>query len=83
MLELTNDEVDAMTGQLGAMLEYFADIDSLDLSDIEPMAQPYPLTNVMRDDVVGATLDHDEVMAVAPAVEDGRFRVPPMIGGES
>ncbi len=27
-------------------------------------------------------LDRDEVLAAAPAVEDGRFRVPPIIGLE-
>ena len=34
------------------MLDHFADIDALDLADVEPMTQPYPLTNVLRDDVV-------------------------------
>ena len=62
------------------MLEHFADIDALDLDDVEPMTQPYPLANVMRDDVVAPGLDRDEVLAAAPAAEDGRFRVPPIIG---
>jgi aspartyl-tRNA(Asn)/glutamyl-tRNA(Gln) amidotransferase subunit C len=34
----------------------------------------------LRDDVVQPGLDRDEVLAVAPAAEDGRFRVPPTIG---
>jgi aspartyl-tRNA(Asn)/glutamyl-tRNA(Gln) amidotransferase subunit C len=46
------------------------------------MTQPYPLVNVMRDDVVAPSLDRDEVLAAAPAAEDGRFRVPPIIGLE-
>ena len=36
------------------MLDHFADIDALDLADVEPMTQPYPLSNVLREDVVGA-----------------------------
>ena len=32
------------------------------------------------DDVVQPSLDRSEVLAVAPAAEDGRFRVPPTIG---
>lgn len=79
-LTLTADEVHRATEQLGDMLEHFADIDALDLDDVEPMMQPLPLANVMRDDVVGATLDRDEVLAAAPAVEDGRFKVPPIVG---
>ena len=66
--------------QLGDVLDHFADIDELDLADVEPMTQPYPLTNVLRDDVVQPCLDRDEVLAAAPDPVDGRFRVPPIIG---
>ena len=79
-LDVSDDEITRMTGQLAGMLEHFADIDSLDLSDVTPMTQPYPLTNVFREDVVAPSLDRDEVLANAPAAEDGRFRVPPIIG---
>jgi aspartyl-tRNA(Asn)/glutamyl-tRNA(Gln) amidotransferase subunit C len=79
-LDLTSDEIEKATEQLGNMLEHFADIDALDLADVEPMTQPYPLVNVMRDDVVEPGLDRDEVLAAAPQAEDGRFRVPPFGG---
>ncbi len=62
------------------MLDHFADIDELDLADVEPMTQAFPLTNVLRDDVVAPGLDRDEVLAAAPDAVDGRFRVPPIIG---
>lgn len=81
-LGLTDVEIERMTAQLGAMLDHFADIDELELAAVEPMTQPYPLTNVMRDDVVEPGLDRDEVLAEAPDVYDGRFRVPPIIGLE-
>jgi aspartyl-tRNA(Asn)/glutamyl-tRNA(Gln) amidotransferase subunit C len=61
---------------------HFSDIDALDLSNVEPMTQPYPLVNVMREDVEMPTLDTDEVLAAAPAAEERRFRVPPIIGIE-
>lgn len=81
-LDVTHDDIARLTSQLDGMLEHFADIDALDLADVEPMTQPYPLVNVMRDDVVAPSLDRDEVLAAAPAAEDGRFRVPPIIGLE-
>lgn len=81
-LDVTPDELQRMTAQLDGMLEHFADIDALDLSAVEPMTQPFPLVNVFRPDVVQPCLDRDEVLAVAPAAEDGRFRVPPIIGLE-
>ena len=82
-LDLSEGEIESVTAQLSKMLDHFADIDALDLSDVEPMNQPYPLSNVMRDDVEQPCLDRDEVLAQAPQVEDGRFRVPPVIGIES
>lgn len=80
-LELTAVEIDRATEQLDDMLDHFADIDALDLDDVEPMTQPYHLVNVMRDDIVQPGIDRDEALAMAPAAEDGRFRVPPT-GGE-
>ena len=81
-LDVTAEEIERMTSQLDGMLEHFADIDALDLGSVEPMTQPYPLVNVLRPDVVEPCLDRAEVLAAAPASEDGRFRVPPIIGLE-
>ena len=81
-LDLTAAEIEVATTQLSDVLEHFADIDALDLSDVVPMTQPYPLVNVMRDDVEAPGLDRDEVLAAAPQAEDGRFRVPPIVGLE-
>ena len=81
-LDVTAEEVERMTAQLAGMLEHFADVDALDLADVEPMTQPYPLVNVFREDVVRPGLDREEVLAEAPLAEDGRFRVPPVIGLE-
>ena len=44
--------------------------------DIEPMSHALPLTNVFRDDVVKPSLPQEAVLEAAPAVDDGRFRVP-------
>lgn len=81
-LSLTEDELTRATAQLGDMLDHFADIDALDLDGVEPMMQPTPLANVMREDIEQPTLDRDEVLAAAPVAEDGRFRVPPILGLE-
>ena len=81
-LDVTTEEIERMTVQLDGMLEHFADIDALDLADVAPMTQPYPLVNVFRPDVVQPCLDRDEVLASAPAAQDGRFRVPPIVGLE-
>jgi aspartyl-tRNA(Asn)/glutamyl-tRNA(Gln) amidotransferase subunit C len=81
-LQLEPEELAHFTEQLAGVMEHFADIDALDLAGVEPMTQPYPLQNVLRDDVAGACLDRDEVLAEAPAAQDGRFLVPPILGAE-
>ena len=79
-LRLTDDELTTFTEQLCVVLETAAALNSLDLDGVEPMAQPYPLANVLRPDVVVPSLDRDEVLAQAPQAHDGRFRVPPALG---
>ena len=74
-LNLSETELDQATHQLSDMLDHFADIDSLDLDGVEPMTHPTPIANVMRE-------VRDDVLAAAPAAEDGRFRVPPILGLE-
>ena len=79
-LDIDDAQVEHFTEQLGKVMGHFSDIDALDLSSVEPMTQPYPLVNVMREDVELPTLDTDEVLAAAPAAEERRFRVPPIVG---
>jgi aspartyl-tRNA(Asn)/glutamyl-tRNA(Gln) amidotransferase subunit C len=79
-LELTEDELERFTVQLGAVLEHARDVEALDTADVPPTAHPLPLVNVLRDDVVEPSLDRDEVLSQAPAVEEHRFRVPRILG---
>ena len=81
-LSLTDDELDLFTGQLAAVLDHARDVESLDVGDVPPTAHPLPLKNVLRPDVVVQSLDRAEVLAAAPAVEDDRFAVPPILGEE-
>ena len=81
-LTLTEAELEEFTGQLAGVLEHAADIDALDTEGVAPTSHPVPLVNVLRADEITDSVDRDEVLAQAPAVEDHRFRVPPVLGGE-
>ena len=81
-LELTDAEIDEFTGQLGDILEHAADVEALDVGDIEPPSHPLPMTNVLRADVRRPSLDREEFLAHSPAAEAGQFRVPPILGEE-
>jgi aspartyl-tRNA(Asn)/glutamyl-tRNA(Gln) amidotransferase subunit C len=79
-IELTDDELDTFTEQLSKVLQHARDVEALDVADVPPTAHPYPLVNVLRADEEQPTLSRDEVLASAPAAEDGQFRVPPVLG---
>ena len=79
-LALTDDEITELTGQLEAILEHAAQVSALDTEGVAPTAHPLPLVNVLRPDDPRPCLDRDEVLAEAPATEDGRFRVPRILG---
>jgi aspartyl-tRNA(Asn)/glutamyl-tRNA(Gln) amidotransferase subunit C len=81
-LDLTEDEMARLVVDLGAVLDHAADVAALDTSGVAPTAHPLPLRNVLRPDEPRPVLDRDEVLAMAPRAEDGRFRVPPILGEE-
>jgi aspartyl-tRNA(Asn)/glutamyl-tRNA(Gln) amidotransferase subunit C len=82
-LALTDEEIEQLTGELGAIVDYAAEVSSLDTADVPPTAHPLPLVNVFRPDDPRPGLDRDEVLAEAPATEDGQFRVPRILGEEA
>ena len=83
-LELSDDELELYVGQLSVILDSVATVSAVAAADadIEPTSHAVPLTNVFRDDVVRPCLSREAALAAAPAVEDGRFRVPQILGEE-
>lgn len=79
-LRLTDDEIAHYTDHLEKVLDHAADLDEVDLDGVSSTWQAIPLINVMRDDVVEVEVEPSEVLAQAPAAEDGQFRVPPILG---
>ena len=49
-LELTDDEVERLTEQLGAILEAVSKVSELDLSDVPPTSHPLELVNAWAPD---------------------------------
>lgn len=79
-LSLTEEELDRFTGQLARVIEHARDVAALDVAGVEPTAHPMPLRNVLRTDEVRPGLDRADVAAGAPEWEDGRFKVPRIVG---
>jgi len=76
-LELTVEEVERLTEQLGAILEAVSKVSELDLSDVPPTSHPLELVNTWGEDEPRASLPLDEVFVNAPDREGDLFKVPP------
>jgi aspartyl-tRNA(Asn)/glutamyl-tRNA(Gln) amidotransferase subunit C len=81
-LALSDGEIDLFAGQLAAVLDHAEDVAALDTTGVAPTAHPLPVRNVLRPDEPGPCLDREEVLTEAPQAEEGRFRVPRILGEE-
>ena len=65
-LQLSPEEIAQYQVQLSAVLDYVAQLDELDLDDVEPMTHAIARQNVLRDDEVRRSLSLADVLANAP-----------------
>jgi aspartyl-tRNA(Asn)/glutamyl-tRNA(Gln) amidotransferase subunit C len=77
-LALTDEELELYREQLSHILDYFERLQELDTEAIEPTASVLTLRSVMREDVPRPSLPREDILANAPATEDGCFLVPPV-----
>jgi aspartyl-tRNA(Asn)/glutamyl-tRNA(Gln) amidotransferase subunit C len=77
-LELSDAELDAMTRQLGQIVEYVDQLGEVDTDSIEPMAHAVEESNVFRPDRVAPSLPREEALANAPRASKEAFLVPPV-----
>lgn len=81
-LELSKEEAVLFAEQLSSILDHVKALGRLDTTGVRPTSHPLDLLNVFRKDVVTASLDHDVALAAAPSAEDGKFKVPSILGEE-
>ena len=75
-LELTEDEKELYTKQLGDVLKYVDQMNEVDTTNVKPMSHAIDFVNVMREDKVVYEQTKEELMANAPEEENGFFKVP-------
>jgi aspartyl-tRNA(Asn)/glutamyl-tRNA(Gln) amidotransferase subunit C len=86
-LELTADEEPRMQADLNAILTYVAQLNEVDTTGVEAMAQVADVLGsssdfsgaALRQDAVRPSLDRRAVMAAAPESEGRFFKVPKVI----
>ena len=81
-IEMSDAELDKMTGELGVIVEAIASVSEAASADVPATTHPIALFNVFREDVVGPTLTAEEALMNAPDSTDTRFKVPAILDGE-
>ena len=80
-LKLTEAELDALTRQMGQILEYVEVLNEVDTSDVEPMAHAVDLANVFREDEERPSLSREDALSNAPKTNGKCFVVPQILEG--
>jgi aspartyl-tRNA(Asn)/glutamyl-tRNA(Gln) amidotransferase subunit C len=75
-LRLNDDEVETMARELSGILDHIEKIGELDLDGVEPTSHVVLLENVLREDEPRPSWPRDRMLAEAPDVAAGGYRVP-------
>ena len=76
-LELSEDELETMAGELSGVLEHIEKIGELgDLEDVAPTSHVVAVENALRADEPRPSLPREVALASAPDGSQGGFRVP-------
>ena len=78
-LELRDEELDALTGQMDAILAYVDKLNELDTEGIVPTAHAVPVENAFRADEPKDSIGIEKALSNAPASENDCFKVPKVI----
>lgn len=78
-LALSDEEVDKLTGELSAILDYIETLKEINTENVEPTSHVLDIVNVFRDDVAIKKFDDDVWRKNAPAEGHGHLIVPRVI----
>ncbi|WP_414527211.1 Asp-tRNA(Asn)/Glu-tRNA(Gln) amidotransferase subunit GatC [Nodularia chucula] len=78
-LELTTEEEEKFTTQLGSILDYIEQLNEVDVSDVAPTTRAIDTSNVTRRDDLQPYPDRDAILEGAPEQEGDFFKVPKIL----
>ncbi|MFV0435834.1 MAG: Asp-tRNA(Asn)/Glu-tRNA(Gln) amidotransferase subunit GatC [Desulfopila sp.] len=78
-LDLDEEELAKITGQLDNILSYVEKLSELDTEHVAPTTHAHNSVNAFRDDVVAASLPRPDALANAPEADGEMFTVPRII----
>ena len=78
-LDVTGEQLDAYAGELSTILALVAQLEGADTANVPPLAHPIEASQRLRADEVAESDQRRRFQAIAPAVQDGLYRVPKVI----
>ena len=78
-LELSDVELETMTRQLSAIVDYVNQLQQINTEGVEPMAHALPVHNVFREDEPAPSLPVDAALANAPDRRGDFYGVPAVL----
>lgn len=78
-LKLAEEEKEMYAVHLSQILEHAERLNELNTDGVEPTAHVLPVHNVFREDEVRPSLEREILLANAPDVENGCFKVPKIV----
>jgi aspartyl-tRNA(Asn)/glutamyl-tRNA(Gln) amidotransferase subunit C len=78
-LNLTEEELVKMTGQLDNILSYVEKLDELDTSQVLPTSHVFSVSNAFREDIEKESLSQAEAVKNGPQHDGAMFQVPKII----
>ena len=78
-IAVSDDDVEAMKGELNAILGFVEQLNEVDVSGVEPLTSVTPMAMTQREDIVTDGEIADMIVANAPASDDNYFMVPKVI----
>ena len=78
-IAVSEDDAQRMTGELNVILGFVEQLNEVDVSGVEPMTSVTPMAMKKRQDVVTDGNKAADIVANAPATEEGFFLVPKVV----
>lgn len=78
-LQVEESDVQAYADNLSNILDLVDQMQSVDTTDVSPLAHPLDAVQRLRADVVTEENQREALQSAAPAVENGLFLVPKVI----
>jgi len=78
-LQLSDEVIETFTPQLEEIIDFVAQLEEIDTTNVAPTPRAVEVVNVCREDVVNTTEVREELLDLAPEREGDFYRVPKIL----